>query len=263
MQAIQIGLTISVVTNALVMPKLRRYVPTDMTASLDGTLWALVSFANADGKSKPAVSGAQAWIEFKDGNVGGRAGCNTFSSSYMQRGTSLTFGAGRATLMACQADVMTQERSFLDALQNTRSFTLTDSVLTLQDVQGKAVLVFNRQQPMSLTGHTWRMLFVNNGKGGAVSAVESIAVTLRFEDSGKVEGNGGCNGFGTTYTVDGDAIAFAPFVTTLRACADDKATEQEGWFFRALPKVSRYSIRENRLELRDADGALQASFVAE
>ncbi|RUQ98284.1 META domain-containing protein [Labedella endophytica] len=41
---------------------------------------------------------------------------------------------------------------------------------------------------------------------------------LVFGDDGKVSGTDGCNGVGSTYTVDGDTITLATFMSTQRAC---------------------------------------------
>ncbi|MGW0712336.1 META domain-containing protein [Streptomyces sp. NPDC002643] len=43
---------------------------------------------------------------------------------------------------------------------------------------------------------------------------------LKIADSGEVDGNYGCNGFGSTAAVEGDRIAFEQFMATEMACAD-------------------------------------------
>ncbi|WP_435747725.1 META domain-containing protein [Microbacterium sp. PMB16] len=42
--------------------------------------------------------------------------------------------------------------------------------------------------------------------------------SLEFTADGEVRGSDGCNGIVTTYTVEGDRIALAPFASTLKAC---------------------------------------------
>lgn len=42
--------------------------------------------------------------------------------------------------------------------------------------------------------------------------------TLTFDESGKVSGTDGCNGIGSTYTIDGDRVLIESFVSTMMAC---------------------------------------------
>lgn len=41
---------------------------------------------------------------------------------------------------------------------------------------------------------------------------------LEFTETGDVRGSDGCNGIVSTYTVEGDSIEIATFMSTLRAC---------------------------------------------
>ena len=51
----------------------------------------------------------------------------------------------------------------------------------------------------------------------AAGVPPEIQVTLRF-DAGAVGGSTGCNTYGGTYTVDGDAITISDIFQTLIAC---------------------------------------------
>ncbi|SDQ17711.1 META domain-containing protein [Leucobacter chromiiresistens] len=42
--------------------------------------------------------------------------------------------------------------------------------------------------------------------------------TLTFDESGKVSGTDGCNGIGSTYTIEGDRVRIENFVSTMMAC---------------------------------------------
>jgi heat shock protein HslJ/uncharacterized lipoprotein YbaY len=62
-----------------------------------------------------------------DGRVSGRASCNTFTATWKLTGETLTVGQAAATMMACAPSLMQQEGRFLDILQNTRRFEITDA----------------------------------------------------------------------------------------------------------------------------------------
>jgi heat shock protein HslJ len=60
--------------------------------------------------------------------------------------------------------------------------------------------------------------------------------------------------------VDGEAIRFGPLATTRMACPDEELAEQERAYLAGLAAAASWSVRGDRLELRDAAGALQATF---
>jgi heat shock protein HslJ len=51
-------------------------------------------------------------------------------------------------------------------------------------------------------------------------------VTLEFED-GRVAGNGGCNNFFGTYTVDGNQLTISALGSTMMACLPEEVMQQE------------------------------------
>jgi heat shock protein HslJ len=71
-----------------------------------------------------AVTGSRApTLRLDGGRASGSAGCNSFSASYKLSEERLEFGPIAATKMACEADVMEQERRFLSILQAARSYS--------------------------------------------------------------------------------------------------------------------------------------------
>ncbi len=46
----------------------------------------------------------------------------------------------------------------------------------------------------------------------------AVKPTLLFDATGNASGNGGCNTFNGSYTVDGATIAFGPMISTKMAC---------------------------------------------
>jgi len=99
-----------------------------------------------------------------------------------------------------------------------------------------------------LAGSEWRPLEI---AGVAVPAEPEIFV--RFGGEGRLEGNGGCNGFFGTYKLDGDAIEIGLIGATRRAC-EEPVMNLDMRLFDALAKSVSYARDRIALELKDAEG---------
>jgi heat shock protein HslJ len=64
--------------------------------TFDGTRWRVAAI---DGRFTPALGDYR--VEFKDGGIGGRFGCNGFGGRYAVAGDLLTASEIRSTMMAC------------------------------------------------------------------------------------------------------------------------------------------------------------------
>ena len=75
--------------------------------------------------------------------------------------------------------------------------------------------------------------------------------TIRFEpDEARAGGFSGCNRYGGSYTVDGDALRFGALAMTKMAC--DQGMELERRLAGALEATVRYDVSGDRLTLYDA-----------
>jgi len=106
---------------------------------LDGTDWQLYAYR----KSKP-LPGRQITATFKDRQVTGSAGCNSYFASYELNGAEIKIGPAGATLMACSEPegIMEQEQEFLGYLNNADRFELEDGRLLIISADGEH-LTFN------------------------------------------------------------------------------------------------------------------------
>jgi len=109
----------------------------------------------------------------------------------------------------------------------------------------------------ALAGTMWSATAVNNGKGGVTSRVKGTAVTLVFGADGTLSGSAGCNNYTGHYEIkDGQIKLPTAFASTRKMCAED-VMDQEQAFFKALSASTSARIAGDRLDLRDAAGALQ------
>ena len=94
---------------------------------LDGTSWELYAIS----KLFP-IEGSHITLEFKDGQVSGNSGCNSFGGEYQAKGNKLEIGMLMSTLMACADPVMMeQETTFVQMLGDAQRFEIVDGQLLI------------------------------------------------------------------------------------------------------------------------------------
>jgi putative lipoprotein len=107
----------------------------------------------------------------------------------------------------------------------------------------------------ALEGTGWVLTDID---GNAVDA--SIGATMTFEPD-RVTGNGGCNGYGGTYVVEGSKITFMEIVSTLMAC-DDPKMAVETPFLGALQGDGTFTVTGDTLVITMASGT-KLTFAAQ
>lgn len=225
-------------------------------AALPGTEWQLGTL-----NGSAVIAGAAPTLSFgSDQTLSGWDGCNRFGGTYTVNGSSLTITLGPSTLMACPDEIMTQAAAFTKGLSDTASYKADKTNLTLKNASGADIMEFAVVVPASLTGSTWSASMLNNGKQAVTGLVAGSSITAIFGTDGSLTGSGGCNNYNTTYKTDGSKITIQPVAATMMAC-EESVTNQEATYFNALTNAATYSISNGELELRDASGALQVSYI--
>ncbi len=79
---------------------------------------------------------------------------------------------------------------------------------------------------------------------------DSLPISVKFVE-GRLEGHGGCNGFGGNYKADGNKLAVSGIVRTEMFC--EGASEWEEQFLQRLEKSHTYKIDGERLEILSGD----------
>jgi heat shock protein HslJ len=125
--------------------------PAPPSTSLTDIIWYLNSYDDGSGTFFPPLDGTEITASFSDEAVSGSAGCNRYSASYTVEDKSMTIGQIAVTEMFCldPDGVMAQETRFLEALQQTASYSIDTGqrALTLFDASGKPLLVFSQTPP--------------------------------------------------------------------------------------------------------------------
>lgn len=125
------------------------------------------------------------------------------------------------------------------------------------DETGSTVRVASPQGSLSegftLENTQWSLVSFGP-QGSETPLVEDSTITLLLAE-GQAGGEGGCNSYGGTYQVENGNISFNEITSTLKACADERVTEQEQRYFQALESAERYELDGNQLRITYDDGA--------
>jgi heat shock protein HslJ len=236
--------------------------PVEGQPALEETRWVLATFLGQDGAVAPAAEGFESTAVFEEGRVGGNGGCNRYGGNYTLDGSNLTVGPLMSTMMACEPARMQQEQALFSNLQAAATYTVNGTTLEIKNADGLTVLTFAATEPIALAGTLWTATGVNNGRGGVASLVAGTSVTALFGEDGSLTGSAGCNNYMSSYTAEGDAITIQQPASTRKLCPGEGVMEQENAYLSQLPLAATYRIDGDRLELRSAEGALIASYVA-
>ena len=233
-------------------------------AGLAGTAWDVISINNGNQAVVTLITGTSATLNFGTGDqVTGTGGCNSFGGPYDSSDGTLKIGPLVNTMMFCDepAGTSEQEQQYLAALQKAATYEISGSTLTIRDAEGAMLVVANvSTAPTSLSGTSWQVAGVNNGKQAVVGVIDGTELTLDFSAEGQVSGNGGCNTFSGPYENGEGTVKIGPLVSTLMLCTEPAGVaEQETQYLTALEKATTYEIANNTLFLRDAEGAQQVT----
>lgn len=116
---------------------------------LEGVVWHVTGFNNGRQAVVSPLVGTTLTVEFRDGAVGGHAGCNTFRARYTREGNRLRVGAATATRKHCAgAGVMEQERQFLAAIESATTWAIDErGMLDVHRDDGERVLFAGPSAP--------------------------------------------------------------------------------------------------------------------
>ena len=79
--------------------------------------------------------------------------------------------------------------------------------------------------------------------------------------SNRVSGNGGCNSYGGTFTLDDDRLTITELAWTEMACLDQAVMKLENQYLQAIGQVKKFNVNDKELILTDADGKIEIVFV--
>jgi len=107
-------------------------------ASLENTYWKLTRLGKVAVSMAPQQSEPHLVLTSESHRVSGSGGCNRLMGSYQLHGDELTFSHMASTMMACP-EGMDTEKALLNALEEVKTWKVTQRKLELFDIDGNAV----------------------------------------------------------------------------------------------------------------------------
>lgn len=222
-------------------------------SQLSGSRWNLVSIAG-----EPPVEGSAITLDFLNGDLGGSAGCNSYSAPYNLEADALSVGDVVSTMMACEG-LMDQEARYLGMLGSAESLAATEDELVIHTPEGD--LVYEPAGDAPLEGTAWTLSGIVENEAVSSMPIDQ-EITATFE-GGQLSGFAGCNSYSAEYTIEGERLNLGEVVSTLMACEEEERNEREQAFLAALQNVAAYRIERQSLTLLDANGNPLLQFTAQ
>jgi heat shock protein HslJ len=231
-------------------------------SGLENIDWQLQRYLGESGEMTQVLPKTTVDAQFSNGQIGGSAGCNRYFGPYTTgENNRLTFASEiGSTQMACPPAIARQEQRYFALLSLVTAWQRDDDSLLLFGNDRQPILKYAAAKPAGLDDSFWQATGINNGRGGVVSSKTTHLATALFANN-KIGGNAGCNNFTAAYDIKGNQITIGRAVTTRKHCAEpDGIMEQEQQYLQALARARTYTLKPDRLELRDEHGSLQVSY---
>ena len=104
-----------------------------------------------------------------------------------------------------------------------------------------------------LAGTRWSVMNVNNGLGAVSALVPDTAITMEFDEAGRILGTAGCNTYSAYYQASGTTLTVnLPSSTNMYCAAPDGVMQQEQQFLTALQSAASFQITGDQLQIRSA-----------
>lgn len=205
-------------------------------------------------------------FDFEKGTIAGNAGCNNFNGGFtLTENNEFTASKVATTMMMCIHD--NKEPQFLSALSTPNLIVSIDKEGQLNLSQDKSVVLqFAKGEIPKAEGGVTRVnaetlaatWTLTSFTGEDVAKLYTGKVpTIVFAADGKVSGNGGCNSYRGTYTLEENTVTFGPLMSTKMACP---SLDGETKFTQALSSPLQATINGNTLVfLKEGEVVMQFS----
>lgn len=155
---------------------------------------------------------------------------------------------------------MQQAETFMGALTAAKRYRIAGARLQLFAADGAVLATFS-SRTQALAGTSWLVTGINDGKSAVVSVLPDSTITIAFTAARMAAGSTGCNRYTAAYMSAGSHLSFSAPAETRKFCAEAGLMDQEQRFVRALAAVYSMHLEADRLEMRNAEGALQITAI--
>jgi heat shock protein HslJ len=232
-----------------------RKLPPVVDAALANTEWLLTSlFGNS------LLEESRITLNLGEDGFEGFAGCNNYGGEYEAADEGkLLMSDTFLTAMDCPSPegIVEQETAYIEALNSSATYRVTNDRLEIADASGEVMLAFTRKDafgtdPSALVHTAWRLVSIDDDR-----SVAGSAVTLAFYSETILGGHAGCRDYLATYEATGDDLRLLYEVMLDAGCEPDEAAlEQEAQFLAILAPKADVQHSAGRLEIYGERGGL-------
>lgn len=212
---------------------------------LDGTQWALVTYRDQAGDLAAILEGATVTAAFQDGQITGKAACNSYFGSYEAGDGKITFGELGQTEMYCMdpEGIMDLESAYLQDLGLAAGFEIKDGVLTLTGSDNSPVATFGPPIEQNPLIGTWQWI-ESTTPVGSITVDNPARYVLEFKPGGEFLVTADCNSGSGTYTLNENQLTLEVGPMTLVACPEGSLGDR---FVQDLNSAAYYFIEDGDL----------------
>ena len=151
-------------------------------------------------------------------------------------------------------EIMEQESLFLEILTSADEFKLANEILEVTSTEGS--VSFIEPTPVAdvpLDETTWVLDSLIDGEVAVSRPGHDDAVSDVDTGEGSMQGTTGCNNFGATVTIEGNAFTITDMESTVIGC-DPDIMRQETLILDVLQNAERYEIEGDHLTIFSTEG---------
>lgn len=183
--------------------------------------------------------------------------CNGFFGEFnLDKNGKISFSKVASTMMACTT--MELQDGLSKVYRDADNYTINNGVLSLNKGKlsplARFKMIEEPTESQKLSG-TWELDYISGSRIAFAGLFPDKKPTLTFNTAeNKANGNGSCNNFITTYTVNQNNIKFGNIGSTRMACPG--SGNGEASYFKTLATVTKFSVSGNTLNLIMGDIAV-------
>ncbi len=113
-----------------------------VTVTLEGTSWKMVSYLDSKGQTTQVLTNTEVTVQFQDGKVSGKDGCNQYAGAYKLAASVFTVKLSASTMIACDPKITAQAQAYAAALGSATTYKIAGKQLQITNGAGKVAVTY-------------------------------------------------------------------------------------------------------------------------
>ncbi len=242
--------------------------PAAVAAQDDGSIdqdfarrWQLLTYRDAGGDTETVPAGVGAIVDLFANSAIGEAACSSYATTYDRSLESLTFLPPAIEAFACDPASEAFDQAFYQNLADTRSFTVSDSIMTLRDETLAPLMTLTRAViDKDPTVARWELARIGAADGSIEPVIQGLNPWVEFTRGGRILGDTGCGKFYGWYETNDGTIRITDVASRLEGCTES-ARRQAEQTISTLSETTDFEVLPAGMVLRDEAGSTRLALV--